>query len=513
MMFFTAKARRHMRDSFFGVILRAKPEGSLLSVISKEGSFASLRMTGEKRLARYVFASSRLRGYASAVLVVFLLTITACKASAEEKFLDIQEIKSKSGITAWLVEDHTLPLIAVEFAFRGAGAAGDAPDKQGLSQLASNTFDEGAGDIKSQEFQQTLTDNSIALSFSSDRDDFRGTLRTLTRKKDIAFKFLRLSLTAPRFDKEAVERMRAANISRLRMSLTDPDWMAARVLNSIAFAGHPYAQNSGGTLTTLTALTPGDLKQFAETRLGRDNVVIAVTGDITAKELAAMLDDVFGALPAKATVNAVADLTVQGGGQVALFAHDIPQSIIQIMQPGIGRDHPDYDPYQIMNFIYGGSGFGSRLMTEVREKRGLTYGIFSSFYLLDHLKALSISTSTENANAAQVLALTRDGMAAMMKEPVTDKELADAKSYLTGSMPLSLISTGAIARLVLGLQLDRLPIDYLDTVDDRINAATKEDVLRAARTYLQPDKLTTVIVGRPEGVTPTRTVDKLPDVD
>ncbi len=449
------------------------------------------------------------------VIPVFLLVIAVagCKASASEKFLNIQEVKSKSGITAWLVEDHTLPLIAVEFAFRGAGAAGDAPDKQGLSQLASNTFDEGAGEIKSQEFQQTLTDNSIALSFSSSRDDFGGTLRTLTRKKELAFKLLRLSLTTPRFDKEAVERMRAANISRLRMSLTDPDWMAARVLNSIAFAGHPYAQNSGGTLTTLTTLTSDDLKQFAETRLGRDNVVIAVTGDISAKELAAMLDDVFGALPAQVTVNTIPDLTVQGGGQTALFAYDIPQSIIQIMQPGIGRDHPDYYPYQIMNFIYGGSGFGSRLMTEVREKRGLTYGIFSSFYLLDHLKALSISTSTENASAAQVLNLTREAMTGMMKEPITDKELNDAKSYLTGSMPLSLTSTGAIARLVLGLQLDHLPIDYLDTVDDKINIVTKEDVLRAAQTYLQPDKLTTVIVGRPEGVTPTRTMDKLPDVD
>jgi zinc protease len=454
----------------------------------------------------------RLRGF---IILVCLLVVfvTGCKASAEEKFLDIQEVKSKSGITAWLVEDHTLPLIAMEFAFRGAGAAGDAPEKQGLSQLASNTFDEGAGDIKSQEFQQTLTDNSIALSFSSDRDDFRGTLRTLTRKKDIAFKLLHLSLTAPRFDAEAVERMRAANLARLRLSLTDPDWMAARVLNSIAFAGHPYAQNSGGTLTTLAALTPDDLKQFAKTRLGRDNVVISVTGDITPKELTVLLDDVFGALPPKAAVQEVPDLAVQGGGETALFSHDIPQSIIQIMQPGIGRDHPDYYPYQIMNFIYGGSGFGSRLMTEVRENRGLTYGIFSSLYLLDHLKALSVSTSTENANAAQVLTLTREAMSAMMKEPVTDKELNDAKSYLTGSMPLSLTSTGAIARLVLGLRLDRLPIDYLDTVDDKINAVTKEDVLHAAQTYLQPDKLTTVIVGKPEGITPTRTMDKLPDVD
>lgn len=445
---------------------------------------------------------------------LLLVFITGCRTSeAKDKFLAIQEVKGKSGVTAWLVEDHALPIISMTFAFRGAGAAGDAADKQGLAQLASNTMDEGAGDIDSQTFQKTLTDNSISLSFSSGRDDFQGSLYTLTRTKDTAFHLLQLALTKPRFDPEAVGRMKAANITRLRSSLTDPDWMAARIMNDIAFAGHPYAQNSGGTLTSIPAITPEDLRNFVATRLARNNLVVTITGDIGAKELSKILDSVFGELPEKAALPAVADLNVQGGGQVALYNKDIPQTIISIMQPGIGRDNPDYHAYQVMNFIFGGSGFGSRLMVEVREKRGLTYGIYSGFYLLDHLKGLSISTSTENKNTGEILSITRQEMEKMMKEPVTDTELADAKSYLIGSMPLSLTSSGKISALMLSLRQDNLPIDYLDNVDDKINAVTKEDILRVAQKYLQPASLTTVLVGKPEGITPTKTVDTLPNVE
>jgi len=445
---------------------------------------------------------------------VMLVFVTGCKDSvAKDRFLDIQEVKSKSGITAWLVEDHSLPIIAIRFAFRGAGAAGDPPDKQGLAQLASNTMDEGAADIDSQTFQKTLTDNSITLSFGSGRDNFSGTLRTLTRTKDTAFNLLQLALTKPRFDAEAVGRMKASNITRLRSSLTNPQWIAARIMNDVAFAGHPYAQNSGGTLTSLPTITPEDLRHFATTRLGRDNLVVAVTGDIDAKELSTMIDVVFGALPEKSSVADVADISIQGGGQTVFFEKDIPQTIIKIMQPGIGRDNPDYHTYQAMNFILGGSGFGSRLMEEVREKRGLSYGIYSGLYLLDHLKALSISTSTENKSAGDVLGLTRQEIEKIMKEPVSDTELTDAKSYLIGSMPLSLTSSGKISGLMLSLQLDRLPIDYLDTVDQKISAVTVSKVQNIAQKYLQPDNLTTVLVGKPEGTTPTKTVDTLPNVE
>lgn len=446
--------------------------------------------------------------------ILLVVAVMGCKPSAaQDKFLAIQEVKSKSGVTAWLVEDHALPIISMDFAFTGAGASGDPAAKQGLAQLVSNTLDEGAGDLDSQAFQKKLTDNSISLSFSATRDDFQGSLVTLSRRKDLAFDLTRLALTQPRFDAEAVGRMKAANITRLRSSLTDPEWMAARIMNDIAFAGHPYAQNSGGTLTTIPAITPEDLRHFATTRLARGNLLVTVTGDIAPAELAAAMDKIFGALPEKADLPQTADLALQGGGQTVLYEKDIPQTIISIMQPGIGRDSPDYHAYQVMNFIFGGSGFGSRLMEEVREKRGLTYGIYSGFYLLDHLKALSVSASTENKNAGEVLGLIRQEMEKIMNEPVSEQDLANAKSYLVGSMPLALTSSGKISGLMLGLRLDHLPIDYLDTVDEKINAVTIDDVRRMAEKYLKPGSLTTVLVGKPEGITPTKTVDTLPNVE
>ncbi|MBU0799535.1 MAG: insulinase family protein, partial [Alphaproteobacteria bacterium] len=444
---------------------------------------------------------------AAAVMAAMSMPGPGHAQQAADGILDIKEIKSPSGITAWLVEDHSLPVIALSFAFHGAGAALDPVEKQGLSILASNTMDEGAGEYDSQTFQKMLSDHSISLSFSSGRDDFGGSVKTLTRHSEMAFNLLKLALMQPRFDADAVERMRAANISRVRNSVSDPDWIAARIMNDAAFAGHPYALNSGGTLTTLASLTPDDLKNFVKTRLAREHLYITVTGDITPAALRKMLDDVFGGLPPQLPLPAVADMTVQNGGQHAHYDMDIPQTIIQAMQPGISRDDPDYYAAAIMDFILGGSGFGSRLTEEVREKRGLTYGIHTGFYQMDHLKAYTVGTSTRNESAAEVIELIRAEWTKMRDTPVSDTELKDAKSYLIGSLPLALSSTDSIAGLLLGLRLENLPIDYLDARAAKIDAVTAEDIQRVAKRLLVPDQLTLVTVGRPEKVTLTKVVE------
>lgn len=435
----------------------------------------------------------------------------------KDKFLDIRVVESAGGVTAWLVEDHNLPVIAMSFAFTGAGAARDPADKQGLSLLVSNTMDEGAGPYDSQQFQKLLTDHAISLSFGSGRDNFSGSVKTLTRHKDLAFDLLKLALTQPRFDAEAVERMRAANMARVRNAVGDPDWIAARIMNDTAFAGHPYALNSGGTLTTLAAITPDDLRQWTKERLGRDRLLVAVTGDIDAPALRKILDEVFGALPAKTPVPAhdaaIPALTVRNGGTHTHYDMDIPQTIMQAMQEGIGRADPDYYAAAIMDFILGGSGFGSRLTEEIREKRGLTYGIGTGFYQLDHVQAYSVSTSTRNESAAEVWGLIRAAWKQMRDNDVSESELADAKSYLVGSLPLALSSSDAIAGLMLGLRLEGLPLDYLDRRAAKIEAVTAADVRRVAERLLTPDGMTLVTVGRPADMTPTRIVTELPHVD
>lgn len=441
-----------------------------------------------------------------------LLAFSVPYSTAHASLLDIQEITSKSGVKAWLVEDHSVPVIALQFSFKGMGAAQDSSDKQGLSRMASNTMDEGAGDLDSQAFQKELQDKVIALRFTSSRDNFGGTLKTLSKNKARAFALLKLAITEPRFDQEAVDRMRKANQSRIRSAQSNPEWMAARILNDKAFEGHPYAQNSGGTLSSLETITPDDLRSFA-TKLSRDQLRVAVTGDITAEELKLVLDELFKSLPAKGNVEPPANLSLQNQGKIFVHKQDIPQTIVEIMQPGIDRNDPDFQNAQIMNFILGSSGFGSRLTKEIREKRGLTYGIYSYFTDMDHTDTLSVSTSTKNESVGEMLSLIKAEFETLVKKSITPKELEDAKAYLIGSLPLSLTSSDKIASLLLSLQLSDLPVNYLDMREQKLNAASIDDVQRVATRLLDPKIFTTILVGQPGEIEGAKIIEALPNVE
>ena len=446
-------------------------------------------------------------------LFSFFLIISCSPTKAKEKILDIQEVTSPGGITAWLVEDKSLPLISLKFSFKGAGAIRDGIEKQGLARLLSNTMDEGAGELTSQEFQKTLSDNSITLYFNSDRDNFGGQLKTLSRNKDKAFELLTLALIKPRFDPEPVTRMRQANSSRIRSSMGDPDWIAARIFNDIAFAGHPYALNSGGTLSSLQSIIAQDLKQFTKDWLTKDRLVIGITGDIDAQELARILDQIFGTLPASGKQDKIKNHTIQHSGQIFHYKKDIPQTIISNALPSFDHKDPDYYALQVMNYIFGSSGFGSRLMEEAREKRGLTYGIYSGLLSLDYLDGFTISTSTKNTSIKEMMAIIEAEINKITETPVEAAELQDAQSYITDSMPLSLTSTDKVSGILLGLQLNERPIDYLDNFAGKINAVTIQDIQNVAKRLFDTAKMTTIMVGQPEGFDSLKKIETLPNVE
>lgn len=442
------------------------------------------------------------------------LAMTALASSAYAKALDIKEVKSPGGISAWLVEDHSIPVIALDFAFKDAGSKNEAVETQGLVRVLSNTMDEGAGDLDSKAFQKELLDKSISLSFNATRDNFGGELKTLSRHKDRAFELLTLALTKPRFDADAVTRMIAANESRIKTSLADPEWIAARLMNDIAYKGHPYALNSGGTLSTLATITPDQLRAYLKDQLSRDRLKIGVAGDITEAELAALLDKIFGGLPAKTTSTKTAsEAGLSGGGTVTLYSKDIPQTVIEIMQPGIKQGNPDYHTAEIMNFVLGGSGFGSRLMEQIREKRGLTYGIYSGLLSMDHTAAVTVGTSTKNESVGEMLDLIKAEWSKMQTDGITEQELEDAKSYLIGSLPLSLTSTDRISGLLLSLQTEGFEKNYLEKREAAIKAASASDIKSIAAKLLDPAKFTIVLVGKPEGIEPTQTVTTLPNAE
>lgn len=443
------------------------------------------------------------------VLCFIFLTFLACPAKAD--ILKIQEVTSPSGIKAWLVEDHTVPAISIRFAFQGAGASNDPQELQGLSRLLSNTLDEGAGDLSSEQFQSLLNDQSINLSFNTGRDDFGGQLKTLTKNKGTAFDLLKLSLTKPSFEQDAINRMIAANLGRIKSDMTDPDWMSARLMNSVLFKGHAYAMNSGGTLSSLPKISADKLRNKIAKDLTKDRLIISVAGDISEQELAAALDNIFGKLPDKASSTNIEDVRWPVAS-VTLYRHDIPQTIIAAALPGIRMDDPDYHAAEVMNFILGSSGFGSRLTEVIREQNGLTYGIYTGMDVMDHAALFTLNTSTKSDTTAKLLDLTKQQFERIKTEEVSDKELKDARAYLIGSTPLSLSSNDQIAGMMLAFQRYNLPRNYLDIREQALRKVTKADIRRVAQRLLDSDKLVITLVGSPKDITPTATVTELPNV-
>ncbi len=430
---------------------------------------------------------------------------TAAAATAVE-WPEVRRVVSPLGIEAWLVENHAVPVLSVEFAFRG-GIELDPPGREGLAHLVSTLLDEGAGELDSAEFQRRLNDAAISLSFSAGVDAFYGSLRTVTANRDGAFDLLRLALTAPRFDADAVERMRAAVMADIQRRVADPQWLAARTLFETTFPDHPYGRPSRGTAATLAALTEEDLRGFVARRFARDGLVIGVAGDITAGQLGEMLDRVFGGLPAEAEPADIPDISAAGAGALVVVDRAGPQSILLMAQPGIARDDPDFYAAFVLNHILGGGSFTSRLTREVRDLRGLTYGIFSQLMHYDRADLLMVSSTLSNANVAAARDLIRGEWRRIAQDGVTSEELADAKTFLTGSFPLRLTSTERIAGTLRFMQMEALGIDYLEQRNARIEAVSRDDVNRIAARLLDPDALIEVVVGAPgDGISPTQVI-------
>ncbi|WP_073955645.1 pitrilysin family protein [Thalassospira sp. TSL5-1] len=418
---------------------------------------------------------------------------------ASAKAVEVQEVVSKGGIKAWLIEDHLNPLLTIDFAFKGAGASTDPDGKLGRANMVSGLLDEGAGDMDSQTFRGLMENKSISLSYDAGRDDFTGSVVTLTRERPTAINLLKLSLTSPRFDDEAVERIRSQIVAGLKQQETDPGSMAQRAFFKSVFGTHPYARPVEGTFETVNDLKVADLRDFVKQSLARDNLVIGVAGDITAKELGPLLDEAFGGLPEHSKVPEIPAVTPKFGGDVQVIAQDNPQSQAIWGQKGIDRKDKDFYAAYVMNYILGGGGFSSRLTEEVREKRGLAYGVYSYLANLDEANFMMGGVATRNDAIGKSLSVIRDEWQKMKDKGISQTELNNAKSYLTGAFPLRFTSLGNLSGMLVGMQTEDLGIDFLDKRNDYVNAVSLDDVNRVAKDLLDPDHVTAIVVGKPEG--------------
>lgn len=404
----------------------------------------------------------------------------------------IQDVTSENGISAWLVEDYTVPIITVRFAFKG-GSTQDPDGKDGLATLISGLFDEGAGELDADAFQEKLDEVGAEMGFEATSDAIYGEMRMLADAKDEALDLLRLALTSPRFDQEPVDRIRGQIATRIQRDMRDPNALGREKFSQALYGDHPYARPSDGTLETLGSITPDDLKAFHGRLFARSNISIAVVGAIDAETLGKELDRVFGELPEQAEIAPVPYVSPKLDQQVD-YEYALPQSSIQLVYPGLRRDDPAFFDAFIMNHILGGGTFSSRLFNEVREKRGLTYGIGSGLITSDFSDSLFIGTSTRADRVGEALKVIREEVSRMAQEGPTEEELAKAKTYLIGAYPINnLDSSSAVARTLVELQKEKRGIDYIDKRVGLIEAVTLEGVKVAAQRLLQTEPAILVV--------------------
>jgi zinc protease len=428
----------------------------------------------------------------SAIMSVAAVLMTPLAAEATT----VERVVSPGGIEAWLVQERSVPLIALDFAFRG-GADQDPMDKPGVASMVTSLLDEGAGDLDSRGFHERVEAKAIELSFNASRDQTTGSLRTLSTNQDEAVELLRLALTAARFDASDVERVREQMLSGLRWETTSPDEIASKRWWSTAFPDHPYGRPVSGSLQSVPTITVSDLKDYTRRVFARDTLKIAIVGDIDAATAGEFIDKVFGGLPATGDLAAVPVVSPQGLGQKIWIDLDVPQSVLILGGVGVARNDPDFMAAFVVNHVLGGGSFSSRLYREVREVRGLAYSVFSALIPLDHAGLFMTGTATRADRTAQTLEVVESEIRRLAEAGPTEEELAKSKSFLTGSYALRFDTSDKIAAQLVQIQLDGLGIDYIDKRNSLVEAVTVADAKRVAKRLLDGGMLVTV-VGRPQ---------------
>ena len=430
----------------------------------------------------------------AALMIAASLATTLLAATPSHAAAKIQHLISPGGIEAWFVQDATVPLIAMEYAF-GGGATQDPADKPGVGNMVADLLDEGSGDLDSKTFHERLDRRAIELSFSSSRDTFRGSLRMLKDNRDEAFDLRRMALTSPHFESADVERIRAQVLSGLRRDTSNPSALAGRKFLEVTFGDHPYGRQVNGTLESVPKIDIADMKDYVRRVLAKDTLRIAVVGDVDPATLGKLLDQTFGGLPAKASLTPVADVEAAKPPRREFIPLDVPQTVVTFGGPGIKRHDPNFMAGYVVNHILGGGGLSSRLYREVREKRGLAYSVYQSLLWMDHSAVFVGNTGTRADRAGETVDAINKEIRRIAEEGPTQNELDEAKSYLKGSQMLALDTSSKLASALLQYQLDKLPIDYIEKRNAIVDAVTLDDAKKAAQ-RLWGQGLLTVIVGR-----------------
>ena len=426
--------------------------------------------------------------------VLSACALLTCIIAPAEATISIRTVSAIKGAEVWFVQDHTVPIVALQ-ASLPAGSSYDPRGKSGLADFAASMLDEGAANLDSKAFHDALADRAIQLSVAVDRDYLKITLVTESANAKEAFHLLGLALQRPRFDADATARVRAQLLQNIASENEEPENVATKGFYGAYFSGHPYAHPPGGDPTGINAVTSNDLHAFARTHWVRNGLKIAVSGDVSLDALALLLASAFGPLPS--TGPAATSPARAGASAQRVIKMDVPQPAIVFGLPGPLRSDPDFIAALVANQIVGAGSFSSRLTDEVRVKRGLTYDISTDLLPYRSAGLLVGDVGTRKESVQESVGVIRGVLSKFATNGATAQELADAKTYLTGSFPLSFSSEAGTVAQLNTFQCEGLGPDYLEHRNDLIEAVTLDDIRRVAKRFFDPARLTVVIAGTP----------------
>lgn len=421
------------------------------------------------------------------------------ESTAQRHAVDVERIVSPGGIEAWLVSDSTVPMIVMRAFWRG-GSAIEPENAIGVTSVMTDMLTEGAGAMNANAFKERLQDLNMSLGFAAGWDGLGMSLTTLSENRDAAFDMARVALHEPRFDAEPLARIKRQMLVSLRTRETNASYLANFALDQALYPTHPYARRT--SRASIEAINRAALQERRAALFNRATLQITIVGDINAADAGRAIDTMFAALPAGARPPEPPDVTLVAATPQIVRQLPQPQSLVLFAGPGIQDEDPDWIPLAVANYILGGGSFSSRLMDQVREQRGLVYGISTGVSVREHSAFMRGSAQTENGNVREAIEVTRSEMARLHRDGATQAEVNDAITYLTGSFALDLDSNVKIAGVVHGYQAAGRDIDYVNRRNDLIRAVTLEDVNRVIRRLFNPDDYTFVVVGQPEGLEP-----------
>lgn len=416
------------------------------------------------------------------------------------EFAEIQQFVTPGGVSVWLVSEPSIPILAVNMAWKG-GSASDPVGLEGLSESVSYNMNEGAGDLDSLGFQTAMEDLNMSFGCSMGAEWTSCSVSSLTANAAEAMALVATAFAEPRFDEGPYQRFIREEEVGLKTRETSASYLAWRATSQALYPDHPLARETSAE--SLASLTPDLARQQMRTLMTKDRLIVTAVGAVSAEELAPLIDGIAAGLPDTGAVAGVEPITLPDAAPLATPAVvqlQQPQSLVRFVGPGIDRASPDFFPAFVLNYTFGGGGFESRLMKVLRVEKGLTYGVSSSLDPNPTYLTWSGGGQTKNESAGEFVTELKAQMTKLIEGGVTEQELSDAKAYLIGSYPLGFDSNAKIAANLMGLRQDNLPVDYFDTRNGKIDAVTLEDVNRVAAAYLAPERFNFVVVGEPQGL-------------